>query len=754
MTKHVFHVRGMHCASCASIIKKKLSALPGVKSAVVYFAGEKADIDFDAQRISVDMMNQEISKLGYTIVSAEQSSHPNAPSLTSSSPIFAEADHKKHEVEFLIPVIAIVLIMMLWDFLAKATSWMPNLPIPMQLLNVLLLVVATIVLFWIGKPYISGVITFFRYRVANMDTLVGVGTLTAYTYSLLLTLFSPLATFLRLPEHTYFDVTIVVIGFISLGKYLEAKARRKTGDAVARLLRLQAKTAMVLRNAQEIEIPIAAIVHGDRVCVKPGSSIPVDGCIVEGSSFVDESMITGEPTPVKKTVGDCVMAGTMNTNGSFLFEVTKTEKETLLAQMIRLVEAAQNTKAPIEALADKVSAVFVPAVFGIAISSFFVWILVGGYFLGFSQGLSLGILAFVSVLVIACPCALGLATPMAMIVGIGKGAQSGIFVKDAASLEMLHKANVVVLDKTGTITVGKPSVVDMHLENIGEQEFLSLLATLEHGSEHPIAHAIATFAKEKRVSLQSVEDFSAIEGKGVCGRIGGRFYAVGSALYMQELGVRHDWLSVDAYASQGKTPIFLQSQGVLFGSVMVADAVKKESEHAVQDLLRLGIRVIMLTGDTEKTARAIAKQVGIQEVVAGVLPQEKLATIKDMQARGDVVIMVGDGVNDAPALAQAHVGVAMSTGTDVAIAAAGVTLLHGDIAKLAKAIVLSRLVMRGVKQNLFWAFAYNAIGIPLAAGVFFPFFGWLLNPVFAGFAMGMSSVSVVLNALRLKAKKI
>lgn len=752
MTTQILKVKGMHCASCASIITKKLSAMPHVKSVSVNYGNEKAKIDYDDAHISIDSMNDEISKLGYSFVSENNQANSGHDHALMKAD---ELDELRNKTSFIIPVTITVFALMMWDILARTTAWMPSLPIPMALFNTISMVMATVALFWVGKPYLLGVTRFIRHRVANMDTLIGLGTLVAYTYSILITLLPSLGTLLRVPEYTYFDVTIVVIGFITLGKYLEARSKKKTGDAIEKLLNLQAKTALVIRNGKEVEVKIDEVVHGDRIIIKPGSKIPVDGLVLEGSSFVDESMVTGEPIAVEKKIGDSVVAGTINTSGSFIFEAKKVGKETLLSQIIKMVEDAQGSKAPIEALADKISGIFVPIVLIIALVSLIVWLAVGSQFIGFSQSVSLGILSFVSVLVIACPCALGLATPTAIIVGVGKGARNGILIKDAASLEHLHKVDTVVVDKTGTITLGKPTVVDIHNESkLSNDDFIRIIASLESKSEHPIAHAVTQYAYDKNITLAKALSFSIIQGKGLKGVVDGTEYFIGNAQLMSELKISFNQNQLDQYTSQGKTPVLISTKDNFLGFVMVADEVKKESKDAVASLHKLGIKVVMLTGDEEKTAKYIASQVGIDEVIAHVLPQDKMDKIKALQAQGKIVAMAGDGVNDAPALAQANVGIAMGTGTDVAIESAGITLLHGDISKLVKAINLSKITMRGIKQNLFWAFIYNIIGIPLAAGLFYPLFGWLLNPIFAGFAMAMSSVSVVSNSLRIKAKKL
>jgi Cu2+-exporting ATPase/Cu+-exporting ATPase len=751
MATHILRVQGMHCASCASIITKRIAALPHVGAISVNFGSEKAVVDFDVHKTSLPEINASIEKLGYSLHETTEGSAGDEHHTLQET----DRDRLKHTVEFMLPVAFVVFFLMLWDIAARSWVWVPRLPMPMTLFNTISMVLATISLFWAGRPYLYGLGRFIRYGVANMDTLIGLGTVVAYTYSTLITLFPYLGVVLRVPEYTYFDVTIVVIGFITFGQYLEIRAKKKTGDAIEKLLRLQAKKALVIRDGKEMEVLIEHVIHGDKIVVKPGGQIPVDGCILEGTSYVDESMVTGESMPVEKKVGDTVVAGTINTDGSFIFEATKVGKETLLSHIVRMVENAQGSKAPIEKLVDKISGVFVPVVLGIAVLSCVLWLLIGSQFMSFSQALSFGILSLVSVLVIACPCALGLATPTAIIVGVGKGAHHGILFKDAAVLERLYKVNTVVLDKTGTITRGKPVVVGVCVEqDVDEQDFIRLLASLESVSEHPIAHAISQYAQEKHADRISVSGFSRIEGRGVKGVVRGREYFVGNQRLMQELGVSFDAAKVSIGTEQGKTPVFLATKDVFMGFVLVADEVKPEVKNAIQSLEALGIRVLMLTGDDEKTARYIASLVGIHDVVARVVPEDKLRVIQKLQHDGRVVVMVGDGVNDAPALAQADVGIAMGTGTDVAIESAGVTLLHGDVSKIVQAIKLSKITMRGIRQNLFWAFIYNIAGISLATGILYPIFGLVLNPVFAGLAMAMSSVSVVSNSLRIKAKKL
>ncbi len=768
--KQTLKIRGMHCASCAVIIGKELKNAEGVQSIDVNVGTETAKIDFDENKVNVETLSKKLEPLGYSFILEDSNTMPmdhmnhsggdmehmdHMGMNVQKSEKLAELADMKRKLIFAIPLAALSFFVMAWDISAKLGLVRGASANVSAIFTYLLPLAATYVLFVVGKPYIVGVYRFLRFGSANMDSLVGIGTLVAYLYSIIVSAFrGPLAAFINV-ENLYFDVVIIVITFVYLGEYLEAKSKLKTGDAIEKLLNLQAKTATVLRGGKEIEIPITEVMHGDLIVIKPAGKIPVDGVITEGSSYIDESMITGEPLPVKKTVNDAVVAGTINTSGTFVFKATKVGSETMLARIIQMVEEAQGSKAPIQALADKISGIFVPVVLVIAFLSLASWLFIGSYFLPFSQALSFGLVSFVSVLVIACPCALGLATPTAIIVGVGKGAREGILIKDAATLEKLHKANVVVVDKTGTITKGKPEVVSVkNLSSKSENEIIALLASLEKKSEHPLAHAIVSYADEKKINTVAIENFEALKGKGLRANVSGTEYYAGNARLMEELHLAFDKKVIEEETLNGKTPIILATKNEVLGIVMVADAIKPEAVEAVTRLHTLGMRVVMLTGDDKNTANYIAKQAGIDDVVAEVMPEDKLNKIKALQAEGKIVVMAGDGVNDAPALAQADIGIAMATGTDVAIESAGITLLHGDISKLVKAIALSKLTMRGIKQNLFWAFFYNIVGIPLAAGAFYPLFGWLLNPIFAGLAMALSSVSVVGNSLRLKTKKL
>ncbi len=764
-----YRVKGMHCASCASIIERTIKKIGGVENISVNSGTENAKISFDETKTSSEKLSKKIEPLGYSLVILNENHNMTASEMGMSESEHAEhlgvnqskkdklAEIKEMKIKVIsaIPLSVISIFVMGWEIFSqfKIISEMPL--VWEEFFHHLLPLMATYVLFVVGKPYLLGFYRFLRYGKANMDTLIGIGTLTAYLYSFAITAFEDALKLFINVDATYYDVTIIVITFIALGKYLEARSKLKTGDAIEKLLNLQAKTALVIRDGKEIEISISEVKHGDSIIVKPGAKIPVDGILTEGASFIDESMITGEPMPVQKKVGDSVVAATINTTGSFTFKATKVGSETLLAHIIKMVEDAQGSRAPIQALADKISSVFVPTVLVIALMTLGVWLILGASPLGFSKALSFGLVSFVGILVIACPCALGLATPTAIIVGVGKGAQEGILIKDAETLEKLHKADIVIVDKTGTITIGKPTMVDIqNLSNLKNEELISIIASLEKKSEHPIAHAIINYSQEKKIKIVDVSNFTSIQGKGLSGIINNTEYFVGNAKLIQDLKLTFDNSKLEQYTMEGKTPIILADKNNVLGFVMVADEIKPQSKQAVENLHKLGIKVIMLTGDDEKTAKYIASLVGIDDVVAHVMPADKLRKIKELQEKGHVVVMAGDGVNDAPALAQADVGIAMGTGTDVAIESAGITLLGGDISKLVKAIKLSKITMRGIKQNLFWAFIYNIVGIPLAAGLFYPFFGWLLSPVFAGFAMAMSSVSVVSNSLRIKSKKL
>lgn len=744
-----FQVKGMHCASCSAIITKKLKNLSGISFVDVNFATEKAAISFNPTSVTVDAMNDEISKLGYSLIG--KTDHSQQAFDQPKEAKLKELEQLKAKVDFVLPITLLIFVLMMWDIAAKVFLTVPNLPIPMPFFNAILFLLSVAIVFWVGKPFVDGVVKFMMYKVANMDTLIGIGTLTAFLYSSIIFLFPAIRELLKAPEYTYFDVTIVVIGFVTLGKYLEARSRIKTGEAIEKLLGLAAKSALVIREGRELEIPIDQVVIGDTLIVKPGQKIPVDGIILEGTTSIDESMITGEPLPLDKTKGDVVVGATINKQGSFTFKATKVGSDTMLAQIVKLVEDAQGSKTEIQNLADKISSIFVPFVLCFAFVTLIIWFTIGAFFLGFSQALSFGLLSFIGILVIACPCALGLATPTAIIVGVGKGAQNGILIKNAQSLEKLYKVNTLVFDKTGTITNGQPTVTNIISLNsdISDREIIKFAASVERRSQHPLALAVIAKSKELSVANFKVDAFKESEGIGVSGIINKKKIAV------RKPNSNENVISeIHELESQGKTVVVVEMAGKTIGALAISDTIKKSAKLAIDKLHQLGIKTVMLTGDNKRAADYIAKMIGIDSVQAEVMPQDKSDVIKNLQKDGKIVAMAGDGINDAPALMQADVGIAMATGTDIAIESADITLLHGDIAKIPQAFNLSRLTIRTIKQNLFWAFIYNVIGIPLAAGVFYPLFGVFLNPVFAGLAMALSSVSVVSNSLLLKKAKI
>ncbi len=777
MTTQRYVVKGMHCASCASIITKRVSKVAGVDGCEVNPATEQATITFTNNTVAISDLNKPIVPLGYELVEskgvgvvahdqeasfASQNKDPHAHhGMTPHLQQHGELHRLHAHVHAVLPIAFLVFGVMMWEVASRLFQSVPRVPFPMDLLNVILVLVATPIVFLVGQPFVRAVGSFVRYRVANMDTLIGIGTMVAYGYSLFVVLFAPMREALQLPEYVYIDVTIVVIGFVILGKYLETKSKIKTGDAIQKLMELQAKVAHKLmeqgtRNREQFnqyeDIPVDQVQIGDALLVKPGEKIPVDGVIVEGSSSVDESMISGEPVPIDKRSGDHVIGSTINRQGSFTMRATQVGNGTLLAGIIRMVEQAQGSRAPIQALADKISSVFVPAVLGIASISLVAWLTIGSSYLGFQTALSYGLLSFVGVLVIACPCALGLATPTAIIVGVGQGARSGILVKDAEHLERLSKVTTVVFDKTGTITRGTPVVTDVVSfdgQQYSERQILSFAGSAESHSEHPLAEAIVQKAKQDVGKLTNVVDFTSQEGVGVVGRVDDVLVKVQKP--SGDVAKRNEVLEL---LNQGKTVVEVTIDSQSVGVIALSDTVKDRSADVIQALKRMKITPILLTGDQEQAARYVARQVGIERVIARVMPNEKAAKISELQQKGEVVAMVGDGVNDAPALASANVGIAMATGSDIAIESAGITVLGGDIAKIPSAVRLARRTFRTIRQNLFWAFIYNIIGIPLAAGALYPIYGIILNPVFAGLAMAFSSVSVVGNSLRLRRKKL
>lgn len=751
-------VKGMHCASCANTIKKNLSKIPGVEKADSYFGTEEAVITFDENKTSMKEMNHQLKPLGYQL--DDSALHPHHNGHGSNHHISGEHQHadipqetevnqEQREALFGLPIALFIFVGMLWEIAAQQTGSIPMLPIPEGLWILTQFLLSTLVLFGIGRIFLQAVWLFIRYRKANMDTLVGIGTLAAYIYSVIGFFFPDLFSRFQLPTTLYFDVVIVVIGFVKYGKYLEASSKRRTGEALRSLMQLQAKTALVKKGNNFVEIPVEQVQLGDIIQVKPGTVIPVDGTVLEGESAVNESMITGESLPVEKVTRDSVVAGTINENGVLVVKAEKIGTDTVLARIVQMVKDAQNSKAPIERIADQVSAVFVPTVLVIALITLLAWIVIGGSVMPVSQAVAFGLSCMIAVLVIACPCALGLATPTAIIVGVGQAAKKGILIKNAESLEQLQSVTTIVFDKTGTLTTGKPSVHRVvPFGKTTRQELLSIMGALESNSEHPIADAVTEYVtKQYNEVLPKIDKFKNLAGEGVEGVVHGKKYWIGSEQFTLK---KFSTLPAGFIAEPGESVLYLMDEKNILGVVTVADELKPTTKEAITQLKKLHIKLVMLSGDRQATAQYLANSLGIDQAIGEVKPDQKLEYINKLQNKGEVVAMIGDGVNDAPALAAANVGIAMSTGTDVAISTAQATILKGDLLKVVTAISLSKSVMRVIKQNLFWAFGYNVIGIPLAAGLFYPFTGWLLSPAFAGLAMGFSSFSVVINSLRLR----
>jgi Cu+-exporting ATPase len=790
--KEQFGIIGMNCASCALTIEKAIKNVPGVKNAVVNFASEKVVVEHE--NVLADELIRAVEKTGYKLLKENNSAsagHGEHGSHTSKESGHGE-EHDHHKLlkeaeinllrkKFIFGAILSVLVVILSfpDYLPAAILAKAGLPPFNQIISTslrffLLFILTTPIEFWVGIQFWKGAWMGLKRFSANMDTLVALGTGAAYFYSLLVTIIAVAGFSLKtgsLKLDVYFDVAAIVTTLVILGKYLEAKAKGSASEAIKKLLKLQAKTARVIHEGgYEMDMPIEEVKIGDIILVRPGEKIPVDGIIIEGNSAIDESMVTGESMPVDKKEGDEVIGATINKTGAFKFRTTKVGKETFLAQIVKMVEEAQGSKAPIQKYADTITGYFVPIVLGIAIISFIVWFVFGP-----ESSLSFALINAVAVLVVACPCALGLATPTAIMVGTGKGAERGIIIRDAEALEAAGKINAVILDKTGTLTKGEPAVTDiLAVEN--NDEVVKIAASLEKLSEHPVAKAVVAYAaslgkqsshpldtaiqkeaKELKTQFYEVKNFKALPGKGIEGEItiNGRAEKIflGNRSLLEDAGIPLNGEIENkslVLESEGKTVLFLANEKQFLGAIAVADVLKEKAAESVKLLKNLGIEVWMITGDNERTAEAIGKKVGIEKIMAKVLPNEKSEKVKELQAQGKKVAMVGDGINDAPALTQADVGIAIGTGTDIAIESSDITLVSGDPIGVYEAIKLSRRTLRNIKQNLFWASIYNIILIPIAAGALYPLFGILLNPILAGGAMAFSSLSVVLNSLRLK----
>lgn len=739
----VLPIEGMTCASCVRRVERALAKVEGVRAANVNLATEKASVAYDPTTVELAQLNAAVEKAGYKVGALPAEPSASAQALEADDEVVDQRElERDREITDLkrksLISLAVGAVMMVLMYVQTPVSMVNMAPF--------LLIAATIVQFWAGRIFYQATWAAAKHGGANMNTLVAVGTSVAYGYSAFVTLWPDISARWGFEYHLYYESAVIIIALILMGRWLEARAKKRTGAAIKALMGLQAKTARVIRDGVEQDIPVEAVQINDLIRVRPGEKVPVDGILTEGHSSLDESMLTGESLPVEKAAGDTIIGATLNKTGSFVFRATKVGKDTTLAQIVRLVEDAQGSKAPMQRLADTISGYFVPIVLVLAVVTTIIWMISG-------PSLTFAVSAAVAVLVIACPCALGLAAPTAIMVGTGKAAEQGILVRGGEALEQARRINTIVLDKTGTLTRGKPAVTGISTANgLIDNELLRLAAAVEVGSEHPLGEAIVNRAQELGLDLPKAEAFESVTGKGVKARVEGREIIVGNRALMMQAGIHLDGLEDQAQdlAKSGATPMYIAADNQGAGLIAVADTLKPESTEAVAQLKALGLDVWMLTGDNRATAETIAREVGIEHVLAEVLPNEKTDKVKALQAEGKTVAMVGDGINDAPALAQADLGIAIGTGTDVAMAASDITLIGGDLRTIVTAIALSRRTVGTIKQGLFWAFAYNVALIPVAMGALYPLFGILLNPVIAAAAMAMSSVSVVTNALRLR----
>ena len=734
---HNYKIEGMTCSACANRVEKVTKKMPGVENAVVNFATEKLSISYDADVINFGDIKEKVEKAGYKLIREdEQKVEEKRKKLDEKGKLFWRLILS---LIFAVPLLTITMGHMVGMPLPNIIDPMMN-PLNFAIIQLVLTIPVMIIGY---KFYYIGYKNLFKLS-PNMDSLIAIGTSAAFIYSLYGTynIYTGDGSYAM---SLYYEAAVTILALITLGKYLEAISKGKTSQAIKKLMGLAPKTATIVRNGKELVIPIDEVIVGDIIIVKPGEKLPVDGEVIEGATAVDEAMLTGESIPVEKIVGSKVIGASINKTGFIKYKATKVGKDTALSQIIKLVEDAQGSKAPIAKLADIISSYFVPIVIGLAILASIGWLIAGesGVF---------ALTIFISVLVIACPCALGLATPTAIMVGTGKGAEYGVLIKGGEALEVTHQIDTIVFDKTGTITEGKPVVTDIITTTISEEELLSIAASSEKGSEHPLGEAIVKGAEERNIKFKEISNFKAIPGHGIQVEIEGKIILLGNKKLMTENSIEVGDLGVksDKLANEGKTPMYIAINNKLEGIIAVADTVKPSSKEAIENLHKMGIKVAMITGDNKKTADAIAKQVGIDIVLAEVLPEDKANEVKKLQEKGSKVAMVGDGINDAPALAQADIGIAIGTGTDVAIESANIVLMKGDLKDVATAIKLSKETIRNIKQNLFWAFGYNVLGIPVAMGVLHIFGGPLLNPMIGAAAMSLSSVSVLANALRLR----
>ena len=767
-------VQGMTCAACSGRVQRALEKEAGVTSAAVNLMTRNATVGFDPAATSADRLVEAIRATGYgaELASADRTAFEEQDAQDRAQEAEFRELRSKAIASFAAAAVAMLLSMPLMTmgehathsaggdpFMRWAMGWMEPplrsaLPwlftLPRAALTYGLLALTAVVMAWAGRHFYTRAWAAFRHHSADMNTLVAVGTGAAFLYSVLATVAPGFFTSRGVGADVYYEAVVFIIALILAGNTMEARAKRQTSTALRALVALQPKTARIARDGGEVDVPVEEVRHGDVVVVRPGERIPVDGEVVAGASAVDESMLTGESLPVEKGPGDRVIGATINRTGAFRYRATTLGSDGMLAQIVRLMRDAQGSRAPIQALADRISAVFVPVVISLAIATFVVWFV--------AADTAPGVRAFaaaVAVLIIACPCAMGLAVPTAVMVATGKGAELGVLIKGGEALQRARDIDSVVLDKTGTVTEGRPTVTDVAVAEGfagGEDALLRLVASLEVSSEHPLADAVVRRAGERGIALSQAEGFQSVTGRGAVGVVDGAAVAVGNEALMTDHSVDVAPLRdlAERLAGDGRTPVYAAVDGVLAGLLAVADPIRGTSRDAIRRLHAMGLQVVMLTGDNQRTAEAVARQAGIDRVVAGVLPEGKVAEIERLQSQGHVVAMVGDGINDAPALARADVGIAIGTGTDIAMEASDVTLMRGDLGGVASAIALSRRTMRTMKQNLFWAFAYNVVGIPVAAGVLYPAFGLLLSPILASAAMAFSSVSVVANSLRLR----